>query len=431
MGKHVVFLLHGIRTQAEWAQRVASIIEADNNMVARPIRYGFFDAIRFLLPVQKLRDKPIERITRLLRDELSRNPHAISVIAHSYGSYILSKIIEREPDLRFNRIILCGSIVREDFEWQNYGHRFGSQDADWQLVCDCGMRDVWPVLAQTITWGYGSSGRFGFGHPRVKDRFFNLGHSGFFTSDFMRTYWIPYLSSGKINAGEIERATTPWWLSIVTVIKLKWLICSALLVATFWVANAYISKEPATDSRHVGTAAPAPAEIPSPSSEPGSTASSGAQGNGEPLVAKSVSEKWKALNESSMETELISKNPQYAASLFLQKPLKDEVKMLTISMLLSFDDDGSINPQSTAAGLRFYDNWNNPRAYLLGMDNGCPASGTKRSDHVEVAFAKCTVTISGDVVGDNFRGRVVHDDGNLLGEFEIPVEHSLRATPAE
>src|SRR5688572_9498352 len=136
MGKHVIFLLHGIRTQAEWAQRAASIMESDGTMVDRQIRYGFFDVVRFLLPVQRFRDKPIERVTRLLRDEFSRQPQAISVIAHSYGSYILSKIIEREFDLRFNRIILCGSIVREDFEWQYYGHRFGPPDADWQLVCD-------------------------------------------------------------------------------------------------------------------------------------------------------------------------------------------------------------------------------------------------------------------------------------------------------
>jgi hypothetical protein len=230
--RHVVFLLHGIRTQGEWAQRTAAILESDERIRARPIRYEFFDVIRFLTPLSLFRDRPVRRIARLLRDELSRNPASLSIIAHSFGTFVVAKLLEQETDIRFHRLVLCGSIIPDSFDWERYGHRLDSdKDGDWQVVNDCGMRDVWPVLAKSVTWGYGSSGRFGFGHPRVKDRFFDTTHSGFFSSDFVAKYWVPYLSRGEILPGSLDRPTNPWWVSVLTVFKVRYFIVVGAIVA--------------------------------------------------------------------------------------------------------------------------------------------------------------------------------------------------------
>jgi pimeloyl-ACP methyl ester carboxylesterase len=230
--RHVVLLLHGIRTQGEWAQRAAAAIESNPSMSARPIRYEFFDALRFLFPFSTFREKPIRRITRLIRDELSRDPASLSVVAHSFGTYLIAKVLEREPDILLHRLILCGSIIVDDFEWEKYGHRLDdASEGGWQVVNDCGMDDRWPVIARSITWGYGASGSFGFGHPRVKDRYFNVGHSGFFREDFVRTYWLPYLSTGKIETGVLDRPTNRWWVSLLTVpyLKLRYLFLMMFL----------------------------------------------------------------------------------------------------------------------------------------------------------------------------------------------------------
>jgi cytochrome c-type biogenesis protein CcmH/NrfG len=236
--RHVVLLLHGIRTQAEWTQRTAAILERDPEIRARPVRYEFFDALRFLLPLNAIRERPIRRLTGLLRDELSRNPDHLSIIAHSFGTFILSRIFEREPDICFHRIVLAGSIIPDDFNWSQHGHRLDPDaDGDWQAVNDCGMRDLWPVLAKSVTWGYGSSGRFGFGHVRVKDRFFDLGHSDFFKGDFVATYWAPYLSEGRIVEGVLDRPTNPWWVSVLTVLKLKYF--ALLFILASIVLGAY------------------------------------------------------------------------------------------------------------------------------------------------------------------------------------------------
>ncbi|MCG6536580.1 MAG: hypothetical protein L7F78_18200, partial [Syntrophales bacterium LBB04] len=121
--QHVVFLIHGIRTHAEWAEKAASILENESNksLKVRPIRYGYFSLLMFLPPIPFLRQIPVRRITKLLKDELKKDPKPIiSVIAHSYGTYIVYKILMNEKklpkndnEIQFYRIILCGSIIPE------------------------------------------------------------------------------------------------------------------------------------------------------------------------------------------------------------------------------------------------------------------------------------------------------------------------------
>jgi hypothetical protein len=235
---HAILLVHGIRTQAEWQQRVVRVLEQDPAIRVIPTRYGFFDLLSFLLPVPWLRRKAADRIARLIRVErdspLTRD---ISVVAHSFGTWIISHVLISEPDIKFHRLILCGSVIPDTFEWAHYRHRIGSVSDQWRVINDCGSKDVWPVLAQSVTWGYGSSGRFGFGHPNVKDRFHSAGHSDFFTDDFVRTYWRPYLSDGTVVDGLPDRPKAPWMLSVLTVAKLRYLIILALIAIVVGTLN--------------------------------------------------------------------------------------------------------------------------------------------------------------------------------------------------
>jgi pimeloyl-ACP methyl ester carboxylesterase len=229
---HVVFLLHGIRTRAEWQERIASVLAASLGVRPVPLRYGFFDVVRFLLPLRAIRRPPVERTARLMRDERDRLGGArISIVAHSFGTYVLGQLLAREPDLVFHRAVLCGCILPSQFPWEDYRHRFTAAGDGVQIVNDCGWRDVWPVLADSITWGYGSSGRFGFGHPRVRDRFHRLAHSEFFADRFVRRFWAPFLRGGTIAEGELDRPPTPWWLSALTIVRLRWLVPLLLVLA--------------------------------------------------------------------------------------------------------------------------------------------------------------------------------------------------------
>jgi len=232
---HVVVLVHGIRTQASWAEMVSNVLselaEVDHII---PIRYGYFHIFRFLTPVFT-RTGPIRKIARELRDIRKQYPAArISVVAHSFGTYAMSKILDNETDIVLDRLILCGCIIPQDFRWDKIADQVHSQ-----ILNDCGTRDVLPILAKSATWGFGPSGTFGFGTSRVRDRFHRFSHSDFFNADFVTEYWVPYIRDGTIKHSEwdIQRPTPPFWQSLLGLVKLPVVavLLAALLVALPWV----------------------------------------------------------------------------------------------------------------------------------------------------------------------------------------------------
>lgn len=53
----------------------------------------------------------------------------------------------------------------------------------------------------------------------------------------MRKQWLPYLSAGVVVDGVLSRATTPWWVSVLTVVKVRYLVAS-ILAFTFAAGSA-------------------------------------------------------------------------------------------------------------------------------------------------------------------------------------------------
>jgi hypothetical protein len=241
--KHVVFIVHGIRTHAEWATRAVHELELDPSIRAKPLGYGYFDVFRFLSPFDRSRLGPIRRIADMIRAERLNNPDQMSAIAHSFGTYIIVHLFTDTADIFFHRLIFCGSIVPSDYKWEHVRHRIGeNRSTDWRLVNDCGMRDIWPIFARWWSSRYGSSGRVGFYHNLVKDRFHKRGHNDFVSPDFIARYWLPYLTRGEITEGELDRPPTPWYLEILTVIRLKHVVLSLLAVVIFWFAVPVLPK---------------------------------------------------------------------------------------------------------------------------------------------------------------------------------------------
>lgn len=230
-GKPIVVLIHGIRTHASWAEMVAAVVEPACGMKVIPLRYGYFDVFRFLCPIIT-RSAPIRRIVRELHDIRADNPTAdISVIAHSFGTYALVKALG-EREVRLHRVILCGCIVPENFRRADYRAQLGPDE----IVNDCGTHDIWPVLARSMTWGYGATGTFGLGTTGVRDRFSKFTHGDYFNREFVEKYWVPFLRNGEIRPTdwERERNTPPWWQSLLSVIPLKYLPLALLTIACFF-----------------------------------------------------------------------------------------------------------------------------------------------------------------------------------------------------
>ena len=235
---HVVLLLHGIRTQGEWMNRVASILESQDNVsAAKQIRYEFFDIFRFLSPFSSHKNKPIERVARLIAEEKATNKNVkISIIAHSFGTYIIGKILLDNPRVHIHRLILCGSVLPDNFDWDRLKDdqlSRSTDDRNFRVINDCGLKDKWPVFAKLVSKDYGSSGRFGFGHTWVRDRYFSGGHSEFFSEEFVRKFWLPYIIEGEIIEGIIERLKEPWWLSALTIIRPPYILLMVFFLFLF------------------------------------------------------------------------------------------------------------------------------------------------------------------------------------------------------
>lgn len=221
----IVILIHGIRTNGAWQERVAQELSQINSIKVIPVGYGYFDALRFWFPFY-FRKKPIERVLREIRGITAQDRNArVAVVAHSFGTYIISRILAEQPDVIINRLLLCGSIIDDEYRWDLIPKRPPS------VLNDVGTEDIWPVAAKVSTWGFGSSGTFGFKTYTVQDRFHKLGHSDFFSLNHIRQYWIPYILSGQIvkSSWGAERPPASTAVSILTVAPVK--IIASIIVA--------------------------------------------------------------------------------------------------------------------------------------------------------------------------------------------------------
>jgi pimeloyl-ACP methyl ester carboxylesterase len=160
--KSVIVLVHGIRTNAPWIAMLRAQLESAE-IVVEPTNYGRFDALRFLWGSRR---KPIDEVWTSVKDVRQLYPNAkISFLAHSFGTYIVSQLLQREFDFVAHRIVFCGSVVQYGFPFSQVSNRFKPP-----LLNETSARDPWPVLGEKSSWGYGSAGTFGFKVPRVRDR---------------------------------------------------------------------------------------------------------------------------------------------------------------------------------------------------------------------------------------------------------------------
>jgi len=221
----LVMLIHGIRTRAPWYIAVRDALHSAGFKVELT-NYGRFDLFRFLLPFPLFTKWAVTDVERDLRAAMTHHEvDRVSVIAHSFGIFIIAWIL-RHRDIKFGHIIFSGSVVKFRFPFEQYGNRF-----DGVVVNEVGTRDIWPILAASVTWGYGPTGAFGFNRPRVFDRYHRgLSHSAFLNADFCRSWWIPVFRGEEPQSND-EPETPPWWLRFLSVVHIKYVL---IALVTLW-----------------------------------------------------------------------------------------------------------------------------------------------------------------------------------------------------
>jgi alpha-beta hydrolase superfamily lysophospholipase len=117
--QRVVIVLHGIRaSNNEWPRDLERLIEATwpgTEVIAAT--YGRFSARKFMIPAT--RRKYLSWMQDTYAERLAANPQAtFHFIGHSNGTYLLGHSLEKVPAMRFERILLAGSVLPTTYDWQ-------------------------------------------------------------------------------------------------------------------------------------------------------------------------------------------------------------------------------------------------------------------------------------------------------------------------
>lgn len=216
--------------------------------------YGRFGILRFLAPFRWLRNKAIRRVANDIRTarrsykiEKGSDPKRMSVISHSFGTYVVGRLLTDYPEFEWYRVIFCGSVVREDYPLDKVLRQFTGP-----LLNEIGTKDFLPALAESAGWGYGSVGSTGFNRSPVETRWHHgYRHSDFLTEDFCKKSWIPFLEGNKPEPGD-KPVQLPLSVRLGVMLPLRWIFLA--IAALCLLALGYFLQVAARDiwASHTG-----------------------------------------------------------------------------------------------------------------------------------------------------------------------------------
>lgn len=202
--RHVVLLLHGIRTLGIWQDEFQQTVlrlgldrSPESPIQPVPLDIGVVSTMQFAVP-WVWRRRALKRF--LEQYELIQEMYQgadISVIAHSFGTYIVYRAMRR-PHVHFKYILMAGSLLPRAPRWRVFG--FGSaKPRVEQIINDIGVKDHWVLMARLFVPGMGPSGLLGFSglaEPAVVNRRFPGDHNAFFTEEQYEKRWMSILRHG-------------------------------------------------------------------------------------------------------------------------------------------------------------------------------------------------------------------------------------------
>jgi len=202
----LVFSVHGIRTKALWQKSLSETLKGFT-IIHTPFSFGYYNVFRFLLKPSN--EKMVDRFYEFYCKTISDPKYQIdtenyqkrpSIIVHSFGSYIVAYCMLKYQDVKFDKIILCGSILPRTFEWATLFLR----DQVNHVQNEYGLKDIWTKLVGRFVKRTGDSGTFGFHVSSLyikQTRFDYFTHSDYFNGQHVTKFWLPFLQKQPFNLG--------------------------------------------------------------------------------------------------------------------------------------------------------------------------------------------------------------------------------------
>lgn len=188
---------HGIRTDGAWQKTFAEVISGSPTKVAS-YDYGRYGLFRFLTPgfnnrkIDEFHTRYSEMVRSCHEVDLRRYDRRPCLAAHSFGTWIAGNAMLKYDDIRFDKVILCGSILPRDFDWA----KLFARDQVALVRNERGHKDPWPGWADRLVPGTGTSGSEGFDwfEAIVEDTVYDeFGHSEFLDKRHIEEHWVPFL----------------------------------------------------------------------------------------------------------------------------------------------------------------------------------------------------------------------------------------------
>ncbi len=201
--RKLLFSIHGIRTLGAWQDALEAEL-AGRGWKHEPFRYGYFSVVRFLRAasrraiVEAFHDWYIRKSAEFISDERHRKLNRPSIVAHSFGSYVVGMSMLKYREIRFDKIILCGSILPPDFDWMELLAR----NQVWRVRNEFGLLDKWARAVKKFVPGTGDSGFGGFEYASScieSQRFDYHEHSDYFKLGHCREHWLPFLEARPLQ----------------------------------------------------------------------------------------------------------------------------------------------------------------------------------------------------------------------------------------
>ena len=264
----MVITIHGIRTYGAWQKRLEELLNPEGDPSRVDVwnyNYNFFSSIAFIIPF--LRWIETRRFRKKLASNLRDHKYErIDIVAHSFGTHIATWALHQlmQDDFpQIHTLILAGSVLKPEFRWEElYPHRVK------RVVNECGTKDSILIINQLGVWFTGMAGRVGFAafnSNNFRNRYFELGHSGYFEFkdpatqiDHMKEHWLPLLlSESPIRPYDCRQTPTPLqgvkdvFLRNSEPIKLLLYTLLILLLSTpylIWIKNSYAAESRAKEA---------------------------------------------------------------------------------------------------------------------------------------------------------------------------------------
>ena len=205
--KGILVSIHGLLSEAGWNQEIAPIASSQDWIFA-PYTYETNKPDLLFRPGK--RSQVVEGFRDWIYDLQGRFQGEISIIAHSFGTYIIGAYLEgfldeEFPPVTFNSIILTGSILNKNFDWERFrGYSVGSVyntiAPNDEFVKYMPATDLKKFIGMSEIFGQAGIDGFVSKTPMLTQGSFSiLNHTNSIKRDIIETKWMPFLNANRYS----------------------------------------------------------------------------------------------------------------------------------------------------------------------------------------------------------------------------------------